>query len=497
MPWYSLNNLIAGANDAHYMRFASRRILSLNDITSDPAEDGIFHQIRNNSWNQLPAQSQVLNLDYYYNVSGDKIASKYLQAQAEERMNEETGETYYIIPSSIMTNLGALITLKYQRKWEELWSQYAIQPWFDNVNLETGESINDNESITDDGSISNTGTDIDEGHFDIQGKYVDTTNVDDDRVLTKTGSETDEMRNHEDKTILSHSGSDSLVVAHTGTISDDYDATQTGKNTDTTTYNSVVANTGYTEETHTPSGPETVVLTHTGSDTVTNAHTGTIHDVANAGTNTNTFGFNTVGESGNPTTKVTDTNDTTRTFNNTDTVTTTPGVSDTTTTTLSVKTDRRVDNLSEAKTGMDKIEHDFNQNNTKDNTRTFNNTDTTTTTPGVQDTTTNTLKYDNTKTFNQVAETHSGTYTTDTTREYTGYTKPYLKRFTHGLTRTTGNTRDISRNNVHTTTFAGMDYRRFNRVQELIKLFENPNLFPFFQIVYGDIDEVMCLPVFK
>lgn len=381
MPWYSLNSLIAGANDAHYMRFASRRILSLNDITPDPAEDGIFHQIRNYPWNQLPAQSQVLNLDYYYNVSGDKIASKYLQAQAEENTDEETGETYYTIPSSIMTNLGALITIKYQRKWVELWNQYAIQSWFDNVSLTDrtigSESTSENVTANTQESQSDSQTRLDVH----SGGYTDTAIGSDNNTTIRSGG---------------------ITTANTGTDTD----------------------------------------TDRGSESRTSgvAHTGTVGDNGGNTTSANTFGFNTTAENGVPQNKTTVTDNNTRTFNNVDS------------------------------TG---------DTSSKENTRSFIHGLTIT------------------ETFNGVQDQSANSTNASSKRVFDNETKNRSIVGAGSKIITTGDNKVGSKVNDISHTFSGFDYRRQDRIEQLVKLFENPNLFPFFQIVYSDIDEVMCLPVFK
>lgn len=497
MPWYSLNSLIAGANDAHYMRFASRRILSLNDITPDPVEDGIFHQIQNYPWNQLPAQSQVLNLDYYYNVSGDKIASKYLQARAEKQTDEETGETYYTIPSSIMTNIGALITIKYQRKWVELWNQYAIQSWFDNIKIDRETSTDGDESISDDGSIEHSGRDETTGSNSVTGSYTDSTDIDDTRSLSKSGSIVESMSNHEDKMTLEHTGDDVVVLTNSGTIEDNITKRLSGTNTDTLTHNTTKSNTGYSTTEFRPSGDDITILSHAGFDSTNTVHSGTIGDVINSNSNDLSFGFNTVGDNGNPTLKNVTSNSTTRTFDNSDAVTVTPGVTDTTTVTLSVKTERIDNNLSEAMTGVDTTDHVLGERHDDVVTKTLSDTHRTVTTPGVKDTNIETLKYDKSNTFQGYMETKGGSFTSDVTRTFTNFIKPFEKDVKYGLKKDISNIRDITRSNHVMETVRGFDYRRENRIEELVKLFENPNLFPFFQIVYSDIDEVMCLPVFK
>lgn len=497
MSWYSLNSLIAGANDAHYMRFASRWILSLNDITPDPAEDGIFHHIRNYPWNRLSAQSHVLNLDYYYNVSGDKIASKYLQAQAEEQMDEETGETYYTIPSSIMTNLGALITIKYQRKWEELWSQYAIQPWFDNLKIDTETTTDGDESISDDGSIEHSGEDKTTGSNSVTGSYTDSTDIDDARSLSKSGSIVETMSNHEDKTTLEHTGDDVVVLTNSGTIEDNITRRASGTNTDTLTHNTTKSNTGYSSTEFRPTGDDVTIVSHAGFDSTNTVHSGTISDGINSSSNDSSFGFNTVGDSGNPTLKNVTSNTTVRTFDNSDAVTVTPGVTDTTRVTLSIKTERTDNNLSEAMTGTDTTDHVLSENHDDVVTKKLMDTHRTVTTPGVKDTNIETLRYDKSNTFQGYTETKGGTFTSDVTRTFTSFIKPFEKDIKYGLKKDISNTRDITRSNHVIQSVSGFDYRRENRIEQLVKIFENPNLFPFFQIVYSDIDEVMCLPVFK
>lgn len=124
------------------------------------------------------------------------------------------------------------------------------------------------------------------------------------------------------------------------------------------------------------------------------------------------------------------------------------------------------------------------------NTRTFSNKDTTTETPNKVRATVSERGNTSSQEYKNLSDVAAGTNQTDVTRS--GKSNQIRARDNNIIGSKTGNS-IISRNRSMT----GYDFRRQDKIQNLIELFENPNLFPFFEIVFEDVDNILCIPVFK
>ena len=125
------------------------------------------------------------------------------------------------------------------------------------------------------------------------------------------------------------------------------------------------------------------------------------------------------------------------------------------------------------------------------NKRTFNNTDTTTVTPtGSADNRSISHGKTVTDTFNNVKD-ESKTEYNSSMNELGNRDTAYDRDKTVDITKSGSLGRD------RTNTLTGYDYRRGNLLENITVLFENPNAFPFFEIVFEDIDKVLTVPLFK
>lgn len=127
---------------------------------------------------------------------------------------------------------------------------------------------------------------------------------------------------------------------------------------------------------------------------------------------------------------------------------------------------------------------------TNANTRTFQNKDVTTETPNTVKASVSETGNKATQQFKDVTDVTSGTDSTD--KSHISRINDIKVRDNKIVGRKTGSVVSAT-NNVIT----GYDYRRQDKIEALVKMFSNPNLFPFFEIVYGDVDSILCIPLFK
>lgn len=207
----------------------------------------------------------------------------------------------------------------------------------------------------------------------------------------------------------------------------------TSKTTDDKTGSDTTTSTRTGSMTSADTGSTTDNHKETGQRIETLAHTGSIADQGNANGSEFSFGFNTTGDTGNLVNKDTTTDGNTRTFTNTDTTTITP---------FSDIEDKRT----HGKTTTDTY------NNLKDETK---------------------IDYNST-----IEKNDKRDGTRDNTNDVT-------------VGETSSNQSEI------TKSIKGYDMRRFDKTKSLIDLFAQPDIFPFFETVYADIDSVLCIPLFK
>lgn len=207
----------------------------------------------------------------------------------------------------------------------------------------------------------------------------------------------------------------------------------TSKTTDDKTGSDTTTSTRTGSMTSADTGSTTDNHKETGQRIETLAHTGSIADQGNANGSEFSFGFNTTGDTGNLVNKDTTTDGNIRTFTNTDTTTITP---------FSDIEDKRT----HGKTTTDTY------NNLKDETK---------------------IDYNST-----IEKNDKRDGTRDNTNDVT-----------------VGETSSNQRMSIKT--IKGYDMRRFDKTKSLIDLFAQPEIFPFFETVYADVDSVLCIPVFK
>lgn len=141
MPWYDLNALITGTQKARTDFYLARNLVTLKEATPGwDSGNGIFKYLIGFLWNPMVGVAQMLDTDYYGNYSGDKIASKLVHSLVDD----ETGE----LSNDSLVTLSGLILRRYSVKWNILWEQYAVQPWFDNVAITETTSGTENAGET-------------------------------------------------------------------------------------------------------------------------------------------------------------------------------------------------------------------------------------------------------------------------------------------------------------------------------------------------------------
>lgn len=336
--------------------------------------------------------------------------------------------------------LANVIKRKFANKWESLWTSLVGSDWLQNVNLtESGtlnESWNSNEERVED--LSNTNTrepDLTETTTETPDETIRRTPTLTDTITETPGQTTTKTLNLTD----TKGGEDTEILTKTGSVAH--------------------AESGTTKETHKENGTRQEAT----------AHTGAITDNGSSNGSGFSFGFNTTDSDGKPSSRDTATDNNTRTFTNTDTTTITPFTS-------------VQDDITHGKTVTDTYNSlkDVDEN-TYNSTLKHEGTDTTVTS-GTN--TTETRKTGN--------ETTTRTGENITTVSKTG---SETTTFTGDNTITTE--RANSRENETNKNLSGFDFRKQDKVQALIALYTQPNLFPFFDIVYEDMDTVLCTPLFK
>lgn len=360
MAWYDLYNLMSGAMAARTDWYAAKNLLTLKEATPDWSEgEGIFKYLIGSLWNPIEGIAKMLNIDYYGNYSGDKIASKLVHSLVDD----ETGE----LSSDSFVTLSGMILRRYSVKWNILWEQYAIQPWFDNV------------------------------------------------AITETSSGTESA------------GEEKNTNAVEGTSDTGKTVTQvTAKSTDNTT----TIRSGNVERKE--GGATSQSETEIGSSVSETAHSGSVVEAENSSGIDRTFGFNSVNDGVKKDSSIAE-NSNTQTFNNKDTITDSPNRNTSAIVSHGRTTTENYNHLSDVLSGN-----------------------------GNRDETNKKITSDNRIQTNKVDVNKKSNLVTAGTRVIKGF-----------------------------------DYRRQDRIQYLIQLFENPNLLPFFENLYDDIDQILCVPVFK
>lgn len=360
MPWYDLNALITGTQKARTDFYLARNLVTLKEAMPLWADGvGIFEYLMGFPFNPDDESATVLDLDYYGNYSGDKVASKLIHSLVDD----ESGE----LPITAFPKLAAMIRARYSAKWEILWEQYAIQPWFDNV------AITETTAGTENGTEAKKTTALE----------------------SETGSE-------DETTKSTAKSSDSTTSVRTGDVE------------------------------RKEGGATSQSETETGTSISETAHSGTVVEAENATGLDRTFGFNSGDTGVKKDSSVADTSNT-QTFNNKDTVTEAPNRSTASIVSHGRTTFEKYNNLSDVLAGAGSRDED--KSRSLQNNRARNNS---------------------------INADKSSNIVTSGTR--------ILK---------------------------GFDYRRQDRIQYLIQLFENPNLLPFFENLYNDVDQILCIPVFK
>lgn len=265
--------------------------------------------------------------------------------------------------------------------------------------------------------------------------------------LTKTISGTNTRSGTDNKTDTLKHGK---VLTISGTD------TTTHNTTDTETRNLTVESTlsGGHQDAHT--GTDSATTTRSGSSvdteggTTTDAveHTGTVTDATTNSGAVNTFGFNSSNAVPASTTSGTDSN--TRTLANADTTTTTHGKTSTT----------QFNNLQDAQSGTS------------------------------SGTTTRTYQAEKNSTTDTGTDTHAKTGTDSVQKSSSETASGSDVRTLEG---TTSGTDTLSRTETNT----GYDFSRgVTKVDILEKLYSNPQINNFFEIVYSDLDEILTCPIF-
>lgn len=164
-------------------------VQSLLDVMPDPATDnGVFTYLQTLEY--IDPESN--NFEYLYNRSGDKVPSPLVSRLAD-------GD---VLDSESLVRLGTIIRLRYAKKWDKLWADYATQSGlFNNINVTTtttyGKAVSKSgtDTLTKSGTETSrrTGTETREESYpqarkstrEISGGYTET------RAITnvRTGAE--------------------------------------------------------------------------------------------------------------------------------------------------------------------------------------------------------------------------------------------------------------------------------------------------------------------
>ena len=213
---------------------------------------GIFNAMNNIESLPFPVSSLIMDIEYFGNVSGNKIVSPLIDRLVT---NDE------ITPSQITTLSNIIISMYYER-WEKLYSTFELE-------YNPIENYNMEEVMTDDETVH---------------EYGKTTQRTDNLTHAKTGTETETDNLQEQRT-------DNLSTQRTDNLSKSVnrDTTETHNTTDTETPN-LTNNTenkifGFNSNVGADSDSQT--MTSTG--TTTNAKTGTVEtETEETETNTGT-----------------------------------------------------------------------------------------------------------------------------------------------------------------------------------------------------------------
>lgn len=282
-----------------------------------------------------------------------------------------------------------------------------------------------------------------------QGSIVDSKSGDDTDTFTPTGSK---------------------MVTEGGTTNDDI--THTGGYTDDVSYEGVESRSlkyGAHSDTDNLANTGSDSLQRTGVEQTETDYTGKTLDSGNSSYTDNVFGFNSTGEDGVHSGKGSGTDGNTRSFENRkDTVKVTYPTpredktlySSNHNRTLTYQEHTDTDDLTYMEGRADKREFTYKPESADKREIMHGKTITT--------------EY-----LNKYHEETKKDYNSSNTREWNDYLS---KKSNSG-----SDVRDIS----------GRDYRRYSRLAELVAMYDNKNLFPFFEMVYEDVDRVLAVPIFK
>lgn len=183
----------------------ARGLLTLNDAFPNALTgSGIFNNMTDLTFNPDVETAGYLDFDYFGNRSGDKVASKLIhQLAADDGTLDNTS----------ILKLAGILKVRYQRKWEQLWNAYAIQPWFDNIAIVEVGTQNDTteEEKTTEGEFSETNSRTSTGTDAKTG--TDTNTSIKSGSIQSSDSGTTSIRSSE-------TGNKQTATSHTGTISD-------------------------------------------------------------------------------------------------------------------------------------------------------------------------------------------------------------------------------------------------------------------------------------
>lgn len=393
------------------------------------AGQGIFDYLQQFPWNLNASASIALNMEYYLNRSGQKLASPLVSRM----VNDETSA----LDTTTIASLASIIKSRFTHKWNQYWKLYS--------DLSTLNLLQNINMTTE--TLYASGT-------------------------SKSGSDT-----------VNYSGSESDTIYLDETRTESYDAlnprrtsrTITGTYTDSTNTNSTRTGTEETVE----SFPETLRTSKTttggyvDSDTTSSTRTGSQKVTEKGDTAISTFGFNS--SSPVPSSRSGPADSST-------------GVTSETTFGQEGLKDTRSGAITRSYGLPSSQESGLQETTTQSGQRKM------ATTFG-QDGLRDSLSSGTTRTYNNYNEsvTESGTKTSTTSYGQDGRTSTH--DFTDRLDEHV-----YSINNSHTgkdtVTEVGNRYRNDELTQQYIALFQNSELFDFFEIVYSDIDSVLTCPVF-
>ena len=416
----------AGAEQAQYLvngRWKTDGLLTLAMVFPDwKSGVGIFEYLNGFEFNPNEDSAIELNVDYIGNYSSNKVASRLVH-----NLWDDESDT---LPAAQVQILAGIIKRRYTPKWEVLWNEYAIQPWFSNVNITNDLTHGKLESETFQGSVVDRNLGFDTDTFTPSGK----------KKITEGGTT---------KTNIGHQGG---YDDDTSYIGDETHEITKGEHEDTDN----LAETG--DDT----------ISRTGNETHDTEFKGKVKDDGTTSYDDNVFGFNTTAVDGVKSGKGSGKEGNTREFENR---------ADNLTITYNDVADKKEYNSNHDRTLYFAERKDFDKltyGEGRSDKRSFEYKQGTKDTNDVTHGKTITTSYQE-----DYKEENKTQYNSSKQREWSNYT--HNNRFT----------------GTDKTAIAGYDYRRYSRIQELMALYDNHNLFPFFDMVFDDVDRVLCVPIFK